>query len=75
MRMTQRQYNALPHCYRGTVDGKPYALYLDGNAGTVYGPVEIMDEGQSVAGGADNRPKIIGGDKQNGRTEQRTPEG
>lgn len=34
MQMPRRQYDALPRCYRGIVDG---------NAGTVYGPIQITD--------------------------------
>lgn len=43
MQMTQAQYDALPHSYRGTVDGQPYALYMDAEGRTVYGPIQITD--------------------------------
>lgn len=43
MQMTQRQYESLPAEYRGTVDGQPFALYLDAEGRTVYGPIEITD--------------------------------
>lgn len=43
MQMTQKQYDALPYSYRGTVDGQPYALYMDAEGRTVYGLIEITD--------------------------------
>lgn len=43
MQMTQKQYDALPYSYRGTVDGQPYALYMDTEGRTVYGPIQITD--------------------------------
>src|SRR5687768_17570220 len=39
--LTQEEYNKKPASYRGTVEGKPYLLYMDAGGNTVYGPVTI----------------------------------
>ena len=43
-KITRREYNAKSTDYRGTVAGKPYLVYMDDNGGTVYGPVEFIQD-------------------------------
>jgi hypothetical protein len=60
MQMTRKQYDALLPSYRGTVDGQPYALYMDDEGRTVYGPVEITDSPPLCYCGARMVPAGIG---------------
>lgn len=41
--MTKKEFYALPRDYRGSLDGKPYALTLDPERGTISEPVEFTD--------------------------------
>jgi hypothetical protein len=41
--LTKAEYNKKSKDYRGTVDGKPYLVYMDENGATVYGPVIIAE--------------------------------